>query len=377
LLDEARLLGALVLSLVAARVLTPVAIRVAARTAFYDHPIGYKAHPVSTAYLGGAAVVAATLLSGVLFARGATGFWLLACCTTALWALGTLDDRIAVPPLLRLIPEAAAGALLWWFGLGWSFLDFEAGNLVLTVVWVVALVNAFNLMDNMDGAAGTVGAVCSSCAGLVAMLGGDVALAALAFGLAGACLGFLPYNLRPGAPARIFLGDGGSMPLGFLVAAILMSGPLAGELGWSALLVAGLIAGLPILDTLLVVVSRARRGVPVYMGGRDHLTHRLGTTFGSARAVALALGVIQVSLGGGAVAASELGASAVIAFAGLCLAILAAGLAVVEARVWRTGHRVPREDLGQSTDGAGQPPGPKAARSAIQGPHRSEAAPGH
>jgi UDP-GlcNAc:undecaprenyl-phosphate/decaprenyl-phosphate GlcNAc-1-phosphate transferase len=333
--DEVRLLGALLLSLAAATVLTPVAIRVATRSAFFDHPVGYKVHGAPTAYLGGAALVAATVLSGSVFARGLDGFWVLAGCATALWGLGTLDDRINVSPLPRLIAEALAGATLWWFGLGWSLFDVGIGNLILTVVWVIGVVNAFNLMDNMDGAAGTVGAVCSSCAGLVALLGGDVALGTLAFALAGACLGFLPYNLRAGRPARIFLGDGGSMPLGLIIAAILMSGPLAGRLGWSALLAAGLIVGLPILDTLIVVVSRARRGVAVYRGARDHLTHRLSANLHSPRAVAVALALAQLSLGAGTIAAAELGAPAVVAFAAICVVIGAAGVIVLDTPAWR------------------------------------------
>jgi UDP-GlcNAc:undecaprenyl-phosphate GlcNAc-1-phosphate transferase len=337
--DETRLLGALVLSYAAARAFTPVAIRVAVRTAFYDRPAGYKAHAKPTAYLGGAALVAATVLAGLVFARGATGLWTVIGCAAALWAVGTLDDRIAVSPFPRLIVETGAAVALWELGIGWSLFDVEAANLALTVIWVVGLVNAFNLMDNMDGAAATVGAVCSFCAGLVAMLGGDMAFAALAFALAGACLGFLPSNLRANAPARIFLGDGGSMPLGFIVAAILMAAPSAGEPNWSALLVAGLIVGLPILDTFIVVVSRARRRVPVYKGARDHLTHRLSTIFGSPRAVALALGLIQLSVGIGAVVAAEIGASAVVALSALCL-VSAAWVIALEARAWRRRHRV-------------------------------------
>jgi UDP-GlcNAc:undecaprenyl-phosphate/decaprenyl-phosphate GlcNAc-1-phosphate transferase len=333
--DEARLFGALLLSLAAASVLTPVAIRVAARSAFFDHPVGYKAHPVPTAYLGGAALVAATVLSGSVFARRVDGFWILAGCATALWTLGTLDDRVGVSPLPRLIAEAAAGATLWWFGLGWSLFDFDVGNLVLTVVWVVGAVNAFNLMDNMDGAAATVGAVCSACAGLVAVLGGEIALGTLALALAGACLGFLPYNLRAGAPARIFLGDGGSMPLGLLIAAILMSGPLGGQREWPGLLAAGLVVGLPILDTLIVVASRARRRVPVYRGARDHLTHRLSANLRSPRQVAIALALTQLSLGVGAIAASEIGAAAVVAFVTVCIVIGAAGVIVLDTPAWR------------------------------------------
>jgi UDP-GlcNAc:undecaprenyl-phosphate/decaprenyl-phosphate GlcNAc-1-phosphate transferase len=145
----------------------------------------------------------------------------------------------------------------------------------------------------------------------------------------------VPYNLRASGPARIFLGDGGSMPLGLIIAAILMSGPLDGRLGWSALLAAGLVVGLPILDTLIVVVSRARRGVAVYRGARDHLTHRLSANLRSPRAVAAALSLAQLSLGAGAISAAELGAPAVVTFAAICVVIGAAAVIVLDTPAWR------------------------------------------
>jgi UDP-N-acetylmuramyl pentapeptide phosphotransferase/UDP-N-acetylglucosamine-1-phosphate transferase len=139
-------------------------------------------------------------------------------------------------------------------------------------MWIVGLTNSFNLMDNMDGAASAVAAVCAAGLALQSLVRGDVALAALAVALAGACVGFLPYNLRAGAPVRIFLGDGGSMPIGFIVAAIAMNIPVGEQLGWTVLLVAALLLAIPMLATLLVVVSRTRRGVSIVTAGRDHLT---------------------------------------------------------------------------------------------------------
>ena len=125
------------------------------------------------------------------------------------------------------------------------------------------------------------------------------------FGLAGACVGFLPYNLA--SPARIFLGDGGSLPIGFVVAASIMALPIGDELGLEHLLAAVLLAGLPVLDTTLVSVSRRRAGISLLTGGRDHLTHRLAVRLGSARTVALALGAAQACLGAVAIGVVQLG----------------------------------------------------------------------
>jgi UDP-GlcNAc:undecaprenyl-phosphate/decaprenyl-phosphate GlcNAc-1-phosphate transferase len=341
--DEARLLGAVLVSLFAAWILTPLAIRVAARTAFYDHPVGYKAHPAPTAYLGGAAVLLAFLLAVAPFGGGLGHFGPIVACAMALSALGTLDDRVPVPPVYRVLAELGAAVVLWATGLGWGFLASGFEELVLTSLWIVAFTNAFNLMDNMDGAAGTVAAVCSAGIAGLAVVEGSPVLAAFCLSISGACLGFLRYNLRAGSPARIFLGDGGSIPLGFLVAAAAMEIPVDGPgLGWPTLLVGGLLLGLPVLDTLLVMVSRTRRGVALATGGRDHLTHRLQTRLGSARAVAVALAVVQAAVSVLATAALELGRTAIVVSALGCLALAAVVIAVLEAPAWATAHQSPR-----------------------------------
>ena len=135
----------------------------------------------------------------------------------------------------------------------------------------------------MDGAAATVGGVTTLATAALALIEGDVALAVLCAGMSGACFGFLPYNLA--GPARIFLGDGGSLPIGFVVAATIMALPDEGG-GWTPILAAVILAGLPVLDTTLVMISRRRAGIPLLTAGRDHLTHRLVTRLGSPRAVA-------------------------------------------------------------------------------------------
>jgi UDP-N-acetylmuramyl pentapeptide phosphotransferase/UDP-N-acetylglucosamine-1-phosphate transferase/tetratricopeptide (TPR) repeat protein len=330
--DEARLIAAFLLALGAAFAVTPAAIAVAGRTDFHDRPVGYKGHSRPTPYLGGAAVlggflVAATLLGGE-FARLSP----IVACTCALWALGTLDDRLGLGAWSRVVAECIAAMVLWGTGLGWNVFPGGAADLALTVVWVVGLVNAFNLIDNMDGAAATVAAVTSVAVGGLALLEGDVALAILVFGLAGACLGFLPYNLA--SPARIFLGDGGSLPIGFVVAASLMAVPTAPELGFEHVLAATLLVGVPVLDTTLVSISRRRAGVSLWTGGRDHLTHRLQTRLGTARTVALSLGAIQAGLGAVAVGVVQLGRGSVLAAWSIWFVVVAAAIVLLETRSW-------------------------------------------
>jgi UDP-GlcNAc:undecaprenyl-phosphate GlcNAc-1-phosphate transferase len=315
------LAAAFAASLVAALVLVPVAMRVAVRTDFVDVPGGYKGHASTTPYLGGAAVVlsvaAALFISGAATSRYAALFvWAF-----VLFVVGTVDDRRNLNPLSRLVIEVIAGAALWNYGLGWAVFGSDILNATLTVLWVVGLVNAFNLMDNMDGAASTVAGVSAIGVAALGVVYNDSALALIGVSLAGACLGFLRYNLAK--PARIFLGDGGSMPIGFMIAGAVMASPGAQHFGWSALLALAPMVGLPILDTTLVVISRRRGGRPLLSGGRDHLTHRLRAMLGgSVRAVVLSLAAVQAGLCMMAVGLSQLGtgfalaAAAVFAAAG-------------------------------------------------------------
>jgi UDP-GlcNAc:undecaprenyl-phosphate GlcNAc-1-phosphate transferase len=211
-----------------------------------------------------------------------------------LFVVGTIDDKRNLNPLIRLVIEIGAAFALWYYGLGWGILPGDALNIALTIVWVVGLVNAYNLMDNMDGAASTVAAVSAAGVALLAIVTGNIPLAIIVVALAGACTGFLPFNLA--RPSRIFMGDGGSMPIGFVLAAAVMVVPIDYRLGWFTLLAVVPLVGLPILDTALVVISRRRGGRPILSGGRDHLTFRLRALVGSPRAVAVCLASVQAWL---------------------------------------------------------------------------------
>jgi UDP-GlcNAc:undecaprenyl-phosphate GlcNAc-1-phosphate transferase len=333
--DEVSLVGAMVASLGAVLVLTPLAIRIASRTGFYDRPRGYKAHSAPTAYLGGAAVISGFAISALLLTGEPVHYLPLVGAAVGLWVLGTVDDRVTLRPRNKILAEVAAGVVLWASGQGWSFPASGFEELLLTTVWVVAFTNSFNLMDNMDGVASAVGAACAAGVAGLALANGDVALAALTLALAGSCLGFLPYNLPAGGrPARIFLGDGGSLPLGFVLAAATMQIPIPQDLGWPAILAGGLLLGILALDTLLVVVSRTRRGVPLVTGGVDHLSHRLRTRLGSPWAVAIVLAATQVAVSTLAIVAVEYGQTAIIVAATTCLGTGAAAIALLEKPSW-------------------------------------------
>jgi len=337
-----RLLIGLALASAIVYATTPFAISIADRLQFYDKPIGYKGHARPTPYLGGAALMVGFVSAMIL----AAGDWRktvpLVGGVALLWAVGTIDDRRTVSPLMRVVIEVVLAAMIWASGLGWDLHLGGAVNLTLTCVWVVGIVNAFNLFDNMDGAASMMALVVSAGAALIGIVRGDVWLAVGAASLGGACLGFLPRNLC--LPARIFLGDGGSMPLGFAVAVLVMVAASTSTVAWQSLLVALLLVGIPALDTSLVIISRRRRGVSVLTGGRDHLTHRARRFLPSARAVALSLGAIQAVVSVVAVLAIEGGTSFLVISA--ILYVLAAGGAVVLL------ERQKVEEFGAQTDPA-------------------------
>jgi UDP-GlcNAc:undecaprenyl-phosphate GlcNAc-1-phosphate transferase len=327
--NELLLLTALTVAAGAAFAFTPVAIRAAARFDFYDKPKGYKGHAKATPYLGGSAVLAAFLASLLLLAGDLGRTAPIVAGTAILWAVGTIDDRYDVSAGLRVLVEVGLAGLLWGTGLGW---DLGAGGLVdlaATCFWVVAVVNAINLFDNMDGASSTMAFVVSAAVGTLGVINGDAWLTAAGAALAGSCLGFLPYNLaRP--HARIFLGDGGSMPVGFAVAALVMTGMSAAVSAWQALVLALMLVGIPAVDTALVIISRRRKGISVLTGGRDHLTHRTRRRLSTAHAVALTLGGTQAIVASVALVAVRGSSILVVALTVGFLAAAAGVIAILE-----------------------------------------------
>jgi UDP-GlcNAc:undecaprenyl-phosphate/decaprenyl-phosphate GlcNAc-1-phosphate transferase len=326
--SEAATLGAFAVAFLTVLAATPLAIRLANRLAFYDRPGGYKVHRGPTPYLGGTAVMAGIAVGTLPFAGVDRNLGAILCGACLLLAVGTVDDRRTVRPSVRLVATGGGGALLWASGSGWALSDQDLANLALTIAWVVALVNALNLMDNMDGAAATVTAVSTSGIAVLAFRGGDEQLAVIALALAGGCVAFLRYNLA--RPARIFLGDGGSMPLGFILAASVMALPQAGGGDAEVLVPAGLLVGVAIFDTTLVIVSRSRRRATIWLGARDHLTHRLLPRLGSAHAVALALAAAQAILSVSAIAAVEVGSWGDLGIAGGSIVVVALGVWLFE-----------------------------------------------
>ena len=226
------------------------------RIDFHDRPVGYKGHRARRRISAGrrsssGSCSRALTLGGELDRLGP-----IVAGAAALWVLGTVDDRGALAAAAPRCRGRGCGRRCGRSALAGPCSATTRWTSRVTVVWIVGVVNAFNLMDNMDGAAGTVAAVTGARDLRLSRDAGDLALAALRR-RSRRRVPRLP-ALQPRAPARIFLGDGGSLPIGFVIAASLMARPGRRRVGWRSLLRRRCSLGLPILDTTLVMVSRRR-----------------------------------------------------------------------------------------------------------------------
>jgi UDP-GlcNAc:undecaprenyl-phosphate GlcNAc-1-phosphate transferase len=349
--------GALALAALIAYLSTPMAIATARRYAFYDVPAGYKAHDSPTPYLGGLAVSLALAVALVVGAGHPAWTLPLLGGMMVMLVVGTVDDRQTVSPGARVAVELVLGVLVSLAGLGWNLGAGAAVDALATALWIVAVVNAFNLFDNMDGAASAMALVVAAGACLLALITSEAWAAAASAAVCGACLGFLPHNIA--SPARIFLGDGGSMPLGFVVAVVVASAARGAEASTLGLMLGILLVGIPLLDTCLVIVSRHRRRVPIWRGGRDHLTHRTRTRIGSARRVALLLGSVQAILSALVIVASRQGSIALAYVVLAFVACAATAIMVLETEASTAGagigDQAPASPLGAAEPGRGAP----------------------
>ena len=257
---------------------TPVAVRIAWAVGYLDHPEARKLHTSATALLGGVSIFVVPF--GVWLAvthghrGGLTGDvpYLVGGGLLAL-LLGLWDDRFGMHPLIKLGGQATAAAILLASG---AVPDLHLGpllNVSLTLVMLVALMNAVNFLDNMNGMLAGLAAIALGAFAWGSLARGANGVAAAQLALAGACIGFLPYNFPA---AKIFLGDAGSLFLGYSLGASAVLAFADGPQGWGQL---GpiMVLAYPAFDMVFVVITRLRDGRKIYLGGRDHTNHRLAS----------------------------------------------------------------------------------------------------
>lgn len=272
--------------------LTPLAARAAHRFDVLDSPGGHKIHRGATPYFGGVAVAAGLMLIGGVTAGTNGELLTILAGSLVLGTVGLIDDMHTVSPAIRLLLEASVGVSLWLVGVRAGVLDTPIVDLPVTVLWVVAVVNAFNIIDNMDGLAAGVATASALGIASIAALEGDYLVASFAFAVAGASIGFLRYNLPP---ARIFLGDAGSMLLGALIAALTLKLDLQVRADSARLATVVLLAAVALFDLSLVVVARLLGRRKIWLGGTDHASHRLSEHGQSRLRVATTFATSQVA----------------------------------------------------------------------------------
>jgi UDP-GlcNAc:undecaprenyl-phosphate GlcNAc-1-phosphate transferase len=254
----------------------PLAARLARRWNAIDWPGPRKFHTRPIPRLGGLAIFGAAILTLGFFLDGPVlreGLAILG-AGSLIALVGFLDDMGRLHSQVKLFFAMPLAALiLMAAGIRAEVTPWAWFNVGITLLWVVGIICAFNLLDNMDGLTAGVSAVTAAFFTALAVLGGQSLVGLLGAAVLGVSVGFLVYNFHP---ARIFMGDGGAMFLGFMMATLgLKLRPLETPSGVSWM-VPVLALGVPIFDTTLVTVSRIRRGlVPFMSPGKDHLSHRL------------------------------------------------------------------------------------------------------
>ncbi len=291
-------LAALGITFALSLVTTPVVRAVARRTGFVAKPRADRWHSKPTALMGGVGIYAAFLVVFlVLYSRGIIPRGaLLVVCASSMAVLGFVDDIVQLRPYAKLVAQIVAAVVLTAFGLALPWTPWQPINQAITVVWLVGVTNAMNLLDNIDGLSSGIGAIAALFIAYFFYASGHTGEAVLLATFAGALLGFLVFNFNP---ASIFMGDSGSLFIGFFLGGAALYHPQGGGQNrlFSVLAAPVLILAIPILDTTLVTVTRKLHGRPVSQGGRDHTSHRLVALGLSERGATVTLYVLAIVSG--------------------------------------------------------------------------------
>lgn len=292
----------------AALLLTPLARKLALASGWVAIPSARGVHQEPTPLLGGVAIFGAFVLAAAVGAlmtpesAGADAFGFRRFVgyfsgAAVIFAMGVIDDRIDLSWFSKLLGQIVAAVLLLASDTAGDIFLLSPVGLIFGLLWLVGLTNAMNFLDNMDGLCAGISAVMAAAFAALAFLGGQPGTALLALAVCGAALGFLRSNFPP---AKIFLGDGGSLFLGYSLASLGVMITRDHSFSWP-LLIPVIAVAYPIFDISFVSITRYRRGQSLAQGGKDHSSHRLARIVGGGRATALVTYLICAALGAVAV----------------------------------------------------------------------------
>ena len=273
-----------VISYVLVGVLTPLMRKIAVSKKIFDKPNSeHKSHTKPVPYLGGVAIIFGVVITSylTLFLSPFTvnNFWLATSVLAPAISLGMIglwDDIKNLNPLPRFIGQSIAGLVIAAILISGDNLGNPTGlasiDILLSVIWVVGICNSINFFDNLDGGASGTVAISAVVLTYLALSTDQSFIAALSLVIAGSTLGFLIWNKTP---ARIYMGDAGALFLGVLIATLTVRFEPKTESTLGSFATPLLLLAIPILDTTVAVLSRLRRKISPFQGGRDHLSHRL------------------------------------------------------------------------------------------------------
>lgn len=287
------LIGSFAVAFVVSLMVTPVSIWLAPKVGAMDIPKDdRRMHDKPIPRFGGLAIFAGFLISFVIFVVPTMNSLGIAIGAVIIYLMGIWDDLKSLKPVAKLFGQLVCACTVYAFGVRIQFLtsffgleELLAGEVVcfiLTIAWIVGITNAINLIDGLDGLAAGITAISALCIAYAAYIHGRYVVTAGMLVIAGAALGFLPYNFHP---AKVFMGDGGSQLLGFCLAAVSLLEP-AKKATVVAIVIPAVVLGLPIFDTIFAILRRLVRGQSVVVADKEHLHHRIMRAgFGQARSV--------------------------------------------------------------------------------------------
>ncbi len=288
----------------------PLARQAAIKYNIVDAPDGrLKKQKEPVPYLGGLAIYLSFLLTSAFTYEFRDEILGITLAGTLILLLGLIDDFGVLSPTVKLIGQFIAILVLIRSGImiELNFIPYWL-RILLTFIWLLGIINAFNIIDVMDGLSAGIGFFASTILFIVALITRDEVIATLSIALAGSLLGFLWYNFEP---AKIYMGDAGSMFIGLMLGAMTMTGSYT-TINYFAALSPILILGVPIFDTLFVSYVRYRRGISILRGSNDHFALRMRKILLTVRQVVLisylatillGISAIAVMMAGGIVAA--------------------------------------------------------------------------
>ncbi len=291
-----KIIEAFVTTVLISYLIIPLLRKVAFKTNYLDHPKNTKVHAHPMPLLGGVAIYIAFVI-GIYMTLGIDHDHKLTSIlmgATLLLIVGLVDDRMGMMPEVKLLAQFLAAMVVIKSGVRMEFLPNYYLNVFLTYLWLVGITNAFNLLDNMNGLSAGIAAIAAIFFGIAMWTTNQIGIAIIAFALAGSTLGFLRHNFPK---AHVFMGDSGSLVIGYLLASTAVMGSWNTKFLTTSLAMPIIILAYPIFDTTLVTVMRLIEGRSIFQGGRDHSSHRLALLGLKRKRAVLLIYLICISLG--------------------------------------------------------------------------------